>query len=321
MIFIHGWPELSSMWWHQLECFSALGFRCVAPDMRGYGGSSQPSSLGDFALEHIVEDMLELLGGLGAERALWIGHDWGAPVVWSLASHHAGKCIGAVNLCVPYLANGFAPPNLVPLVNRTLYPEAQYPAGQWDYMLFYEKDFEAVRAVFEANVPALFKALIRRGSAEAVRKPSRTATVSRDGGWFGGASQAPVLPRDEAVLSQEALDRYVEAFETNGFFGPNAWYMNHRQNMAYAAKAPGEGKLRLPVLFLHAAYDAVCETMDSRLAEPMRRDCLDLTEAVLETGHWMVQEQPERVNAAIARWLAARVPEFWPFQEYRKPEV
>ena len=52
--------------------------------------------------------------------------------------------------------------------------------------------------------------------------------------------------------------------------------------------------------------------MDSRLAEPMRRDCADLTEVVVNSGHWMAQEQPVAVNAAIARWLATRVPGVWP---------
>ena len=88
MIFVHGWPELSSSWRHQLPCFGALGFRAIAPDMRGYGGSSVYPRHEDYALEHAVADMLELLQSLGRERAVWVGHDWGSPVVWSLASHH-----------------------------------------------------------------------------------------------------------------------------------------------------------------------------------------------------------------------------------------
>jgi len=62
----------------------------------------------------------------------------------------------------------------------------------------------------------------------------------------------------------------------------------------------------------HAAYDYICETMDSSFAEPMRRDCTDLTEAVIPSGHWMAQEQPIQVNAALAKWLAAKAPDAWP---------
>ena len=65
------------------------------------------------------------------------------------------------------------------------------------------------------------------------------------------------------------------------------------------------------MLFLHGAYDTVCETMTSRLAEPMRRDCADLTEVIVKSGHWMAQEQPIAVNAALAKWLAARLSNYW----------
>ncbi|MFX8864242.1 alpha/beta fold hydrolase, partial [Acinetobacter baumannii] len=91
------------------------GFRCVAPDMRGYGRSTVHPRHEDYALEAIVADMLELLAALGRERAVWVGHDWGSPVVWSIAAHHAERCQGVASLCVPYLAAGFALPNLLPL--------------------------------------------------------------------------------------------------------------------------------------------------------------------------------------------------------------
>ena len=312
MIFIHGWPQLSIMWRQQLECFARLGFRCVAPDMRGYGGSSGPSALSAYALEPITADMIELLTGLGAERAIWVGHDWGSPVVWSLAAHHADRCAGVASLCVPYLSNGFALPNLIPLVDRSVYPEAAYPWGQWDYQVYYERHFEAATATLESDIRATFKALIRAGDPRGKGRPARTAAITRDGGWFGGAGRAPDVPRDPRTLSEEDLETYVAAFERTGFRGADAWYMNHEANLRYAAAAPNGGTLRMPVLFVHAAYDYVCETIDSRLAEPMRGSCLDLTEQTLATGHWMPQEQPARLNATIARWLAARLPEGWP---------
>ena len=304
MVFVHGWPALSIMWRPQLEHFAGLGYRCVAPDMRGYGRSSAPRAREDYALENIVADMVELLDALGAESAIWIGHDWGSPVVWSLAGHHPTRCRGIISLCVPYFAKGFAPATLVPLVDRNVYPEAKYPAGQWDYQLFYEHDFDGARAAFEADLPATFKALFRGGSAKERGRPSPTARITRDGGWFGGTGRAPDVPRDPAVMSQDDLAAYVAAFERTGFFGPDAWYANNERNLAYAARVHDGGALRLPVLFVHATYDAVCETVQSRLAEPMRRDCADLTERVVDAGHWMPQERPDDVNAAIAAWLS-----------------
>ena len=60
IIFVHGWPDLSHSLRNQLRCFGALGFRCVAPDMRGYSRSSHYTTRADYALEHSVDDMLEL---------------------------------------------------------------------------------------------------------------------------------------------------------------------------------------------------------------------------------------------------------------------
>jgi pimeloyl-ACP methyl ester carboxylesterase len=311
IVFVHGWPELSISWRHQLPCFASLGFRALAPDMRGYGRSSVYSRHEDYALEHSVADMLELLDGLGRDRAVWVGHDWGSPVVWSMASHHPERCFGVANLCVPYLAQGFAPATLAPLVDRAVYPPAEYPVGQWDYQLFYEENFDRARAGFEASVRNTVKALFRKGSPRGKGKPSRTAHVRRDGGWFGGAGHAPDVPLDTDVLTEADLHTYVTALEANGFFGADSWYMNHERNLEYARRAANGGQLTMPVLFLHGEYDYTCETVDSRLADPMRRDCRNLTEVIVPSGHWMAQEKPVAVNAALAKWLAVQFPELW----------
>lgn len=312
IIFVHGWPELSLSWRHQLPCFASLGFRAIAPDMRGYGRSAIYARHEDYALEVIVEDMLELLSALGCESAVWVGHDWGSPVVWSLASHHADRCRAVASLCVPHMPGGFRPEELVPYVDRAVYPEAQYPVGQWDYQLFYEENFEKARRAFEVDIACTVKALFRAGSAASKGKPARTSDVRRRGGWFAPLDRAPLLPLDTRVLSEEELAVYVAALDRNGFFGPDSWYMNHQRNAEYARRAPGGGHLSMPVLFLHGDYDVVCETTVSRLADPMRAACDNLTEVVVPSGHWMAQEQPVAVNAAIARWLATKVEGAWP---------
>jgi pimeloyl-ACP methyl ester carboxylesterase len=309
MIYLHGWPELSISWRHQLPVFGALGFRAIAPDMRGYGRSSVYARHEDYAQAEIVKDMLELLDALGAPKAIFVGHDWGSPVVWSLAQHHADRCYGVANLCVPYLPNGFAPANLIALADRALYPEDKFPAAQWDYQLFYEENFEAAKAGFEANIRATVKALFRAGNPAGKGRPFRTALTRARGGIFGGA--APDVPRDPRVLSATDEDAYTAALERNGFFGPDSWYMNGRANAAYAVNA--QPRLSLPVLFMHATYDYVCETLNSpKTAAPMRANCANLTEAIVESGHWMAQEKPVHVNAALAKWATVQFPELWP---------
>ncbi len=309
LVFCHGWPELSLSWRHQLPAMAALGFRCIAPDMRGYGRSSTYPRHEDFAQEPIVEDMLELLASLGRDKAVWIGHDWGSSVVWNIASHHPEKTAAVASLCVPYIAQGFTIENRLPLVDRSIYPADTYPAGQWDYQLFYEEHFDKARADFEANIRNVVKALFRKGDPARVGKPSPTATVRKAGGWFGGGA-CPDVPRDADIISEQDLDAYTAALERNGFFGPNSWYMNHKVNGEYAKRSK-TSKLSMPALFLHAAYDTACETVHSKLAEPMRRDCAQLTEVVVNSGHWMAQEQPAAVNAALTKWLAAKLANYW----------
>ena len=310
LVFCHGWPELSLSWRHQLPVFAALGFRCVAPDMRGYGRSSTYTTHEAFAQEEIVADMLELLASLGRDKSVWIGHDWGSPVVWNIAAHHPDKTVGVASLCVPYLSTGFTLESVVPLVDRAVYPEAKFPAGQWDYQFFYEENFDKACAAFDASPRNMVKAMFRKGDPTRVGKPAPTAMIRMAGGWFGGGA-CPDVPRDPDVLTEQDMEAYAAALTKNGFFGPDSWYMNHKANGAYAKRAKNGGRLAMPVLFLHGAYDTTCETMSSKLAEPMRRDCADLTEVVVESGHWMAQEKPVAVNAALAKWLAAKLPDYW----------
>ena len=303
MIFIHGWPELGLVWRAQLDHFAAAGWRCVAPDMRGYGSSSAPGAVSAYTVRELATDMVELHDALDGQPAVWIGHDWGSAVAWAMASHHAERCRGVVNLCVPYLARGLALPNVLPLVDRALYPIERYPVGQWDYWLFYREHFGRASREFEADVEATLSLLYRTASGEIVGKPAFSAGIRANGGWFGAARRAPATPRDEALLGQADFDGLVAAFKSTGFAGADAWYLNDAANLAYAAEASKFGRLTLPALFLHAALDTVCDTVHSRLADPMREDCADLTEVIIEAGHELMLERPAEVNAAIGEWL------------------
>ena len=306
MIFLHGWPELGLIWRAQLEYFAARGRRCVAPDMRGYGDSSVPDSTVAYSVQELVCDMVEFHDALGGKPAVWIGHDWGSAVAWAMASHHAERCRGVINLCVPYLARGLALSNLVPLVDRSLYPIDRYPVGQWDYWIFYRDHFGLAARDFEADVRSTLALLYRTASSEHLSQPAPTAAITTMNGWFGDSRRAPTMPRDESLLSHEDFEALVGAFNSTGFRGAGAWYMNDAANIAFAASALDFGRLTLPTLFLHAARDVVCNTMHSRLAEPMREDCADLTEITIDGGHEIMLERPDEVNEAIAGWLSVK---------------
>lgn len=303
VICVHGWPELSISWRHQLPFLASLGYRAIAPDMRGYGESSVYQSHDEYRLEQSVQDMLELLEHLGVKQALWIGHDWGAPVVWSMARHHPEVCQGVVNLCVPYATLEKGLEVVIDLVDRKVYPESEFPAGQWEYMRFYEENFDQATAPMDANPRTFCQAIFRKGDPAGKGLPSGTSMVRKTGGWLGGMSEAPEILRDEDVVSQAELDQFVAGLERNGFSSANAWYMNHEANKQYSNVEASSEVLKMPVLFIHAAYDFTCETIDSDLAKPMRELCHDLTEEVIPSGHWMAQERPVEVNQVLAKWL------------------
>ncbi len=88
--------------------------------------------------------------------------------------------------------------------------------------------------------------------------------------------------------------------------------MNHAANAVYAERATNGGVLEMPTLFVAAEYDTTCECMTSGLAEPMAEYCPDLTRKVVQSGHWMAQEKPAEVNAALIHWLATSVKGCWP---------
>jgi len=312
IVFVHGWPELSISWRHQLPVFAGLGFRAIAPDMRGYGRSSVYGRHEDYALAHSTADMIELLDSLGADKAVWVGHDWGSPAVWSVATHHPDRCHGVASLCVPHVPAGFAPKNLIPLVDRKLYPEEQFPAGQWEYMMFYQENFDAARAPFEAHPERVPKALFRKGDPNGKGVPAGTAHARKLKSFIGGMPEFPDVPADRDVLSEEDEHRYASSMQRNGFFGPDSWYMNGERNIEFAKSQVNGGRLSMPVLFLHASYDYVCMTVGTRLADPMREYCKNLTEATVQSGHWMAQEKPLAVNAHLAKWLATKLPSLWP---------
>jgi pimeloyl-ACP methyl ester carboxylesterase len=312
IIFVHGWPELSLSWRHQLRMMGSLGFHAVAPDMRGYGKSSVYSEHGKYAQREVVADMIELLDSLGKEKAIWVGHDWGSPTVWNMASHHPDRCHAVANLCVPYFTLERGLEDILPLTNRETYPIDEFPAGQWEYMRFYEENFDEACSAFDANPLNTVKALFRKGKPGGGKMPSLTSMVRKNRGWFGEAGQAPDVPRDQDVISEEDLSVYAAALTRNGFFGPDSYYMNHEANAVFAKESLNEGYIDLPTLFLLAEYDYTCECVHSRLAEPMQKYCRNLTTVNVKSGHWMAQEKPREVNAALTKWLATTVSQVWP---------
>jgi pimeloyl-ACP methyl ester carboxylesterase len=85
VVLLHGFPDTSALWRHQVAALTGAGFRTIAPDMRGRGRSDRPPEVADYALTKIVGDVTGIMDALGVQRAHVVGHDWGAVVAWLVA--------------------------------------------------------------------------------------------------------------------------------------------------------------------------------------------------------------------------------------------
>ena len=305
MIFVHGWPQIGLVWRAQMEAFAADGWRCIAPDMRGYGGSSAPADSQAYALSEIVQDMIELHNHLGGLPAVWVGHDWGSPVVGALAAHEPERSRGVVLISLAYFPDAFGLLTLIPLVDRTLYPADPYPDGQWDYYRYYTTHFEAAVADLDADPAATLASLFQPGNPAATNKLSPSALITRNGGRYGAAHRAPPTQADPALWPHADFHLLVQAFSAKGFQPACAWYLNDDANIAYARKAPDGGRLSQPVLYVNGDWDGICSITGNRQGDPMRAACANLTVRSLPAGHWLPLERKVELTAAIRSWTEA----------------
>lgn len=325
MVLLHGWPGIALTWKHQIQAFADLGFYVVAPDMPGYGQTWTSKNSSDFALEKIVPQCLELLEHIGRKEAIWFGHDWGCGPLWAIASHHPEVCTAVIGMSVPYRTLAFGLKSLISTVDRELYPEDTYPHGQWDYQVFYEQDADTRSGdkQFESQLSTYMKLFFSKGSAEAGRAVARTSTVTKDGGWFGGPDATlPEVPLSRTVLDEELLQELVSALTKTGFYGASSWYLNHPVNEKYSNdQVANGGKLKMPVLFIHTEYDAVCQTVyNPKFTKDMRDFTENLSEFTIKAGHWGMLDCPEETNAGIVDWILKEVKGSWPGPELSGPQ-
>ena len=92
VVLCHGWPELGHSWRHQIGPLVEAGYRVVVPDQRGYGGTDRPEEIEAYDILHLTGDLVGLLDALGEDEAVFVGHDWGAPVAWNLALLAPSAC-------------------------------------------------------------------------------------------------------------------------------------------------------------------------------------------------------------------------------------
>jgi pimeloyl-ACP methyl ester carboxylesterase len=109
IVLCHGFPEHAFSWRHQVPALVASGYHVIVPNQRGYGNSSRPAEVTEYDIEHLSGDLVALLDHYGYEDATFVGHDWGAAVVWGLTLLHPNRVDRVINLSLPYQERGEKP--------------------------------------------------------------------------------------------------------------------------------------------------------------------------------------------------------------------
>lgn len=94
ILLLHGFMELWCSWHHQLTSLSRRGYRCLAPDLRGYGDSSAPASPASYSAFHLVGDVIGLLDALSLPKVFVVGQGWGALLAWNLCTFRPERVCG-----------------------------------------------------------------------------------------------------------------------------------------------------------------------------------------------------------------------------------
>lgn len=291
VLLLHGFPELSFSWRHQLPALASAGYRAIAPDQRGYGKSSRPPDLTDYDIEHLMGDAIALLDELGCDRAVVVGHDWGSMVAWTLALRHPDRFAGVVGMSVPFIPRGALPPVQV---FRQLF------AKNFFYIVYFQEPgiADADLGTDPAKTMRRFLAGINAGGDPASAAVALSAPDGR--GFVERLPEPTELP---GWLTKGELDHYVAEFTRTGFTGGLNWYRNLDRNWDLTSDLAGK-KVDIPSLFVGGAADPVLFMAPPSVASGWvmdhRGDVL-----IAAAGHWVQQERPSEVNSALIEFLGS----------------
>ncbi|MDD9957959.1 MAG: alpha/beta hydrolase [Gammaproteobacteria bacterium] len=293
VVLVHGWPESWYSWRHQFPALSAAGYRVVAPDMRGYGGSTIPEAIDDYNIKELTGDIAGLIAALGEESAVLVGHDWGAPIVWQTALLYPEKVSAVVGLSVIYRGRSQTRPNL---------PLRQDPDEDFFYTRYFQEPGIA-EAEFDAHPRALIARLYTsRSPGTPTHPPEVTDTRASAGGWLNRLGEPVRLPD---WLSEEDLNYYTEEFKHAGFRGGINYYRNGALNWDLTPELAG-AKVSQPALFIAGELDIVNRgATAAELQAAADPHFADLRGVILQPGigHRNQQQAPDDTNRLLLEFL------------------
>jgi pimeloyl-ACP methyl ester carboxylesterase len=297
VILCHGFPESWYSWRHQLKALAQAGYRAVAPDMRGYGQTSQPQAIDQYSLFHLVGDIVGVLDALDTPEAVVVGHDWGAPVAWHCALLRPDRFRAVAGLSVPFRPRGSTRPTSV--------------MPQSESSLFYQLYFQApgvAEAELGRNPRNTIRRLLYSGSGDVARRSDNTlgdeapGMVPRTGGFLTRTIDPPALP---AWLDEADIDFLAGEFARTGFSGGLNWYRNIDRNWELLAPFAG-AKVMVPALYIAGDRDLVVQFRGApELIANLTKFVPKLRKTIMlpGCGHWTQQERPDEVNAALIEFL------------------
>lgn len=287
VLLVHGFPELAYSWRHQIPVLVDAGYRVLAPDMRGYGRSSRPERVEDYDIAALTGDLVAILDDASVERAAFVGHDWGAATVWAAAQLHPDRVSTAVGMSVPPLPRGPVPPT--ESFRRTF-------GEHFFYMLYFQEP-----GVADAELggdPARTLGRLFGGPIDPAAREGLQTRMTAPGpqGWIDR------LPQPKSLgdwITQDEFDHYVDEFTRTGFTGGLNWYRNLDRNWELMASAQ---PISAPAMFLTGADDPVASFMPAQRTSEVVTGPLRVV-SVDGAGHWVQQEKPDEVNAALLDFL------------------
>ena len=275
IVLCHGWPEHAFSWRHQVPALAAAGYHVIVPNQRGYGNSSSPDEVTAYDLENLSGDLVALLDHFGYEDATFVGHDWGAMVVWGLTLLHPDRVNRVINLSLPYQERGDIP--WVELLEGML--------GSDNYFVHFNRQPGVADAVFDDNTSQFLRNLYRQN--EPPREPEPGVELIN--------LALADTPLGDPVMSDSELAVFVAAFDSTGFTPSINWYRNTDRNWHLLADV--DPIIHQPTLMVYGDRDMIPRSPNLSTFVP------NAEEVSLDCGHWIQQEKPEETNQAIVRWL------------------
>jgi pimeloyl-ACP methyl ester carboxylesterase len=290
VILAHGFPNLGYSWRRITPVLADAGYHVLAPDQRGYGGSSRPEAIEAYDIAALTADLVGLLDDIGAQRAVWVGHDLGGMVVWAAAHLHPDRVAGVVGLNFPPVPRGKLPPTQA---------YRKMVGDSFLYMLYFQRP--GVADVELDQDPARTLRRMISFDLQSLADPS-IATRMIDPGPMGFIDRLPEPGGPPDWLDATEFDYYVTEFARTGFTGGLNWYRNFDRNWEILANPP-TATVAVPALLIAGTNDPVQGfTPRDRATEVATGTYHEVT--LDGAGHWLQEERADEVNAALLRFLA-----------------